>query len=146
MLNTESVRELLRKISVNIMALSLLLLAASIFLLALSLARFTAELSIVQRDLPKALDRIDRQITVVQHVMGSVESSGASFSEGINKGISSGIVELPLNTVANVGYQISNTAASTGKQGYGFWQRVKDKLLFWQPKKSSATKEASPKK
>jgi len=129
----------------NPLALGLVALAVSVFLFSVSLANFTFELRLVRRDMPKTLDRIDRQIIDVQKLMKLAESTGQDFQAGVNKGMSKGIVEMPLDTIANVGYKLSDTAANTGKQTISFWEGLKGKLLFWQ-KKKAATAEASPKK
>jgi hypothetical protein len=153
MFDSGSIKKALKKLPINIGVLSILILAGSITFLAISLSTFTLELALVRRDLPRALDRVDRQILYVQRMLVSVESSSQSFSmglnkdisSGINKGISQGIVDLPLNTVANVGYKLSDTAASTTTHTYGFWQGFKEKLFFWQAKKSSTTEAKSKK-
>ena len=143
MLSLTSIKETIKKIPIG--SLSLLILAGSIVFLAISLSAFTLELSLFRRELPHVLKTIDRQITDVQKMMRLAETTGKDFQTGVNKGVSQGIVEVPLGTVANVGYKLSDTASYTGKQTVGFWNVIKDKLMFWQPKKSP-TAEAKPKK
>jgi|WetSurMetagenome_2_1015567.scaffolds.fasta_scaffold1341657_1 hypothetical protein len=152
MINIASIRDAFKKIQVNWMTLSILLLAGAIFCFALALFSFTHEISMVRREMPRAMDRIDRQISAVSQLAGSAEVTGQKFSKGINKDISSGInkgmseglVDLPLNTVANVGYKVSDTVTSTGKQTIGFWQVARDKLFPWL-KKPSPTAEVQRK-
>lgn len=124
--------------SVDLMALAVILLALSIFYFSISLMSFTYELANVRRDMPGILTRIDseldktnKQILVVQKMLKNFEVTGKEFTEGINQGISSGIVNLPVNTVSNVGETIKNTAVKTGTTTYGFWNVLKDRLMFW---------------
>lgn len=128
------------------MALSLVTLAGSILLFTIALSGFTLQLSLIRHDLPKQLDRIDGQIAEVNRILNGIEASGANFQKGMNKGISSGIVDVPVSAMANVGYKISDAAASTGYQTAGFWQRMKDKMMFWQSKPAASSTEAAPKK
>ncbi len=136
------IKKLLRKIVENILALSLIILAGSILIFSLVLSSFTLQVSLARHDLPKQLDRIDRQIADVQRILNGIEASGTNFQKGMNKGISAGIVDVPVSAVANVGYKISDAAATTGNQTYGFWQTLKGKLMFWN-KPATATAEIS---
>lgn len=152
-MNISSMWDAIKKIPLNMMTLAVFLLAAAILFLAAALFGFTYELSMVRRDLPKTLDRIDVQIGAVKQIASRAESSGKKFSTGINKdissginnGISEGLVNLPVNTVTNVGSKLTNTALTTGKETYNFWQAAKDRLMFWS-KKPPVTGEASSKK
>ena len=148
-----SIKDTLKKVPMTLMALCILILSISIFSLALSLSSFTNELSFIRKDLPGLLNRIDGQIKQVQKSMKEAENTGVEFQTGVNKGISQGVVDVPLGTVTNVGnklsdtaasvgYKLSDTAASTGKQTLGFWQGFKDKVMFWDHKKT--TPEAAP--
>ena len=137
------IKKILRKIVENIMALSLVVLAGSILILSIALSGFTLQISLARHDLPKQLDRIDGQIAEVQRILNGIEASGTNFQHGMNKGISAGIVDIPVSAVANVGYKISDAAASTGNQTAGFWQNLKGKLMFWN-KTSNTTAEISP--
>lgn len=141
----KNIKGFIKKLPIAIGPLSMLILATSIVFLAIALSGFTIELSLLRRDLPNALNRIDKQIVEVQAMMNASEKTGKSFQTGVNKGIGEGIVEVPLSTVANVGYKLSDTASSTGKQTLGLWQGIKEKLFFWQPKKSP-TAEVKPKR
>ena len=136
------ITRILRKIVENIMALSLVVLAGSILIFSIVLSGFTMEIALARHDLPKQLDRIDGQIAEVQKILNGIEASGTNFQKGMNKGISAGIVDVPVSAVANVGYKISDAAATTGNQTYGFWQALKGKLMFWN-KPATATPEIS---
>ena len=137
------------------MAFSLFVLACAIIFMGLTLSTFTLQLSLIRSEMPKTLDRIDRQIAAVQTIAASAENMGNRFSgdlnkdistgisSGINKGITEGIVDIPVNTMKTVGKKISNTAIDTGTTTYDFWQGIKGKLMFWQ--KKPPTSEASKK-
>ena len=136
------------KFFLNPIALGLIILALGMFFLAASLTNFSIELSHVRREIPgtlnrldKQLDRVDQQISAVKKMLKGSESVGKEFTSGVNKGISSGIVDIPLNTVSNVGEKLKDTAVKTGTTSYGFWNVLKDKLMFWKP----ATREAQGK-
>jgi predicted PurR-regulated permease PerM len=151
-MNFEFIRELLRRLYANTLALSMIVLAVSIFFLAASLTSFNIELSQFQKELPKDLDRVDSQIATAGQLVDKAAASGKKFSKamnkdissGINKGISSGLIDIPVNTVSNVGEKLTSTAVNTGSQAVGFWSGVKEKMMFWQTKKKPATEEVSP--
>jgi uncharacterized protein YoxC len=132
------------KFFLNPIAVGLIILAVSVFFLAASLTKFSVELANVRRDMPgtlnrvdKELDRVDKQIAAMNKTMKGYENAGKDFTSGVNKGI----IDIPVNTVSNVGEKLKDTAVNTGKTSYGFWNMLKDKLTFWKP----ATKEAQEK-
>ncbi len=136
------------KFFLNPIAIGLILLAIGVFYLAASLTTFSIELANIRRDMPptlykidKQLDRVDKQIAAVNKMIKGSENAGKDFTSGVNKGISSGIIDIPVNTVSNVGEKLKDTAVKTGTTSYGFWNTIKEKLMFWKP----ATKEAQEK-
>ena len=133
------------KFFLNPIAIGLIILAVGVFYLAASLTTFSTELSHVRRDLPSALsridkqlDRVDAQIASVNKMMNGYENAGKDFGAGVNKGISSGLIDIPFNTVNNVGETLKNTAVKTGTTSYGFWNALKGKLMFWKQASSEA--------
>lgn len=147
------IREFFRRLYANTLALAMVILAISIVYLAWSLTGLNIALNGVQKELPKTLDRVDRQLSVAQNLVNQAESSGKKFTKsmnkniasGINSGISSGLVDIPVNTVSNVGNKLTNTAIDTGKTTIGFWQNMKEHLLFWESKKKTSSEEAPAK-
>jgi hypothetical protein len=144
----KKIKKLLKGLHLNAMSAGIIALAVSIFFLAAALSTFTIQVALFRRDIPKNMDRLDRQITALQFIVGSAEASGQEFSsglnqditKGINKGMSEGLIDLPVNSVKVVGGKIENTVASTGKHAYNFWEGTKEKMFFWQ--KKTATREA----
>jgi hypothetical protein len=136
------------KFFMNPVAVGLIILALGVFYLAASMTTLSIELAQVRRDMPptldridKQLDRVDKQISSVNKILKGSENAGKEFTSGVNKGISSGIIDIPVNTVNNVGEKLKDTAVNTGKSSYGFWNAIKEKLPFWKP----VTKEAQAK-
>lgn len=140
------------KFFLNPVAVGLIILAVAVFFLAASLTRFSIELSHIRREIPgilttvdKQLDRVDKQLSAANKMLKGSENAGVDFSAGVNKGISSGIVDIPMNTVSNVGEKLKDTAVKTGTTSYGFWNGLKEKLMFWKTAAKTATKEAQGK-
>ena len=141
------------KFFLNPVAIGLILLALGVFSLAASLTTFSFELAKVRKDMPaaltridKQLDRVDTQIASVNKMLKGSENAGKDFTTGVNKGISSGLIDIPVNTVNNVGEKIKDTAVKTGTTSYGFWNIIKEKVMFWKTASSEVQEKAAKKK
>ncbi len=93
----------------NLLACALILLAVSALALAQALNTFSWQLASIEKEMPQLLNRTEKVVINIQNTLHDSQSIGENLSKGMGKGAASSIVDLPYNTVTNVGGKVIDT-------------------------------------